>query len=324
MKRLISITLAIGLILLTPFYSGATSKTTTTITNPSLPKLPTISTGLESIISNSVPLTNVTDFDQKTLHTATQIQPYTFTLEEKDFATNQWQKYVTSIYVQATDINYIISILYADGSIMQSIVNSPEDLEKLYLATNQSNEEIKKNAAEKPDSTFTSFYKSIYEKKYELVYDDIKYAYTELGKYALAEKYPALLNKIYDSHQVYRKGLFYILTSSVYPSGNKVSYVSSSIANIEKQMNKLNDETAKLLIDNKLIKAPVVVAPVTVKYYAVVIFSNKTYVLSTFTTEAEAKAYLLKMIKSDNKAVVKVTKNADEANTLIKGLKPKK
>lgn len=286
---------------------------------------------LTEMLKTATPKPDDSNFSKSLLHTATTVSPFQYELYPADFATNRWQKYVTSIFVQATDISFIVSTIYADGSLVQTNISALEEVQQLIEAAQLSNDTIRAASVEKPDKTFLAFYTEVYLKSYEKMLTGTLIPYNVISKYNLAEKAPQLMNTLIDTYDVYKKGSFYLLTTSVFPSGNRSTYVSSSLDGLEKQLNKIAEQNQKLLIENKLIAAPTAKAPVLAakpaaapQFYVVIFNADKTYSLKIFATAKAASAYMADYTKANKKVTVKIAKNKDELLKMTKGLKEKK
>lgn len=328
MKPLIALTLVLSLSISNAY---AYTANTPVIASTQTSNTTLLNTNLSELLKTTTPEVDEASFSKLVLHTATNITPLQYELYPADFATNKWQKYVTSIYLQSTDVSFIMSMIYADGSLVQSNINSLEAYDKIKAETIAQNDAIRAASVEKPDKTFLPFYTDVYLKSYEKLMGATLIPYAVLNKYNLSEKAPLLLNNIVDSYQVYKKGSFYLLSTTVYPSGNQTTYVSSAIEGIQKQLNTLIEVNQKNLIDNKIIAAPVAKAPVlaakppvTVQFYVIIFNKDKTYTLKMYPTEKAAKEYLSDYVKKNKQANVKIAKNKDELLKLTKGLKEKK
>lgn len=271
------------------------------------------------------------DFAKEFLHNAKNFEPYVFELTEKDFATSKWQKYVTAVYAQATDINYYVSTLYADGSLKQVIMLSTEEVQAAIDEAAKSNEAIRQESIDKPDASFTGFYAKVNQAPWLLIDEKELVTYQFLSKNDVRNNYPDLIDKLTNTFKLYQKGSFYILMTTTYPSGTWSSIVSSSTAELDTALGKMIAKNNELLIGAKLMEAPkpVEVKPVVVEksavaakvYYVLLINKDKTYTVKEFKTVAEAKKFQTANIKKYGKANVlyfDLKKSLDAATAKLK------
>lgn len=327
MKKLIALCLVVALVLGNVSFAAGKAPKSTSVTPPAT----TVKAPVNFKIGEAKDAS--ADFTKEFLHTAKNFEPYVFELVEEDFATSKWQKYVSAIYVQATDINYYVSTLYADGALKQVIVLTSEDVQKIIDEAMASNDAIRAESKEKPDANFTPFFKSVYQAPWMLVDEKELITYKALAKYDIPNLYPDLIDKLFNSYKVYQKGSFYILMTSNYPSGIFNSVVSSSTAELDTTLGKIIANNNELLIGAKLMEAPkpVVVEkpkvepakPVKV-YYVLVINKDKTYTIKEFKTVAEAKKYQTTYAKKLGKANVIYFDLKTDLNKTITKLKLKK
>ena len=251
------------------------------------------------------------DFSKETLHNAKNIEAYTFTPVEKDFATSKWQQYITGVYVQATDINYYVSTLYADGSLNQSIQLKAEEVQTIIDDAKKSNEALQIASAAKPELTYTAYFKSIYQAPWVLIDEDELVTYQFLSKYDIRNNYPTLIDLLTNTYKVYQKGGLYILMTTTFPAGIYTSKVTTSVAAVDETLGKMIASNNDLLIDAKLIAAPKPAAakPAEIKkpapaqklFYVLMINKSKTFVVKEFKTAADAKKFLTSKLSSYGK-----------------------
>lgn len=250
------------------------------------------------------------DFSKETLHNAKNIEAYTFTPVEKDFATSKWQQYITGVYVQATDINYYVSTLYADGSLKQSIQLKAEEVQTIIDDAKKFNEALQLESTTKPELTYTANYKKIYQAPWVLIDEDELVTYQFLSKYDIRNNYPGLIDLLTNTYKVYQKGSLYILMTTTFPAGTYNSKVTTSVAALDETLGKMVASNNDLLINAKLIAAPKPVvkaaevkkpAPVQKLFYVLMINKSKTFVVKEFKTAAEAKKFLASKLSSYGK-----------------------
>lgn len=302
MKKLISLFLIASLIFSSvSFAAGGKPKPTATTLAPTVT---TAKTPVNFKLNESKDVS--TDFAKTFLHTAKNFEPYVFELTEADFATNKWQKYVAAVYVQATDVNYFVSTLYADGALKQVILLTSTDVQTVLDDAKKTNEEIRAESIAKPDASFTPFFKNVYQAPWMLIDEKALITTQFMTKNDIQNKYPDLLNILSDNYRVIKKGSFYILMTTTYPTGTWNSLVSSSTTEIDVALGKFIAKNNDLLLAAKLIEAPKpVVKPNVVPaklYYVLLINKDKTYTIKEFKTVDEAKKFHTASVKKYGKA----------------------
>lgn len=338
MKKFMSLVLIASLVLGNISFAAATvppKAPVPTVTPPPIAIKGPINFKLnEGIDSNA-------DFAKDFLHNAKNIEAYTFTLVEQDFATSKWQKYITAVYAQATDINYYVSVIFADGSLKQSIELSAEKVQAIIDEAKKSNEIIQLESQSKPDLKFIEFYTKVNQAPYLLLDEKALVTYEFLTKNDIQNNYPDLADLLVNNMKIYQKGSFYIMMTTTYPSGTWTSLVSSSTAELDTVIGKSIANNNEILINAKLMEMPipaaikpvvvpkkpvVVVKPIAPKpiFYVLLINKNKTFSLSEFKTEAEAKKFQTKSIKAYGKANVIFFNNKKMLDATIAKLKLKK
>lgn len=333
MKKLISLCL-VGALVLGNVSFAASNAPKPTSTTPPAPVITAVKPPTNFVIGEAKDASS--DFSKAFLHTAKNFEPYEFELTESDFATSKWQKYVAAVYIQATDVNYYVSTLYADGSLKQVVSLTSEDVQKIIDDAKTSNEAIKAESVSKPDASFTPFFKNVYQAPWMLISENDLITYKNLSKYDIPNMYPDLIDKLYNSFKVYKKGSFYILMIANYPLGTWSSVVSSATTELDTALGKTIAKNTELLVAAKLIEAPkpVVVdkqkvttpAPSKV-FYVLIINKDKTYTLKEFKTAEEAKKFQTLNAKKLGKANVlyfDVKANLDKTITKLKLKKSKK
>lgn len=264
--------------------------------------------------------------DKKQQQMSTTYNAYEFTPTEADFATNKWQKYISAVYVYATDVSFIVTTGFVDGRIEQKTSFDSTEVDKILSDAKASNEEIQALAASTPDNSFKAFYESVYKKNLIKLYTGEFYTIKALGAFNLDTKAPQLSNKIIADYNIYKKGNFYLVTWSEYPSFNQHSFVSSSISVINKQLSDIENANINLLVGAKLITKPVpAVVPkektTTPSFAVIILYSDKTYTITKFATKAEAEKYTVARAKLIGKANVLIVSTQAEIDKITKGLK---
>jgi hypothetical protein len=251
MKKLIS------LFLISSLAIGSASFAATDNTKPVTTPLATATpTNINESTKRVEPKVANSDFSKAFLHTAKNIQPYHFELAEKDFATSQWQKYVSDIYVQSTDINYYVSILFANGSLKQVILMTAEDVNALIDDAKVLNSNLQKEAHNKPEVKYTANFKAVYQASWQLIDEKDLISPQTISGLHLQDNYTELSGILINSCKIYKKGNLYILKTSVYPMGSWSSLTSEKLSDIDEALNKITTKNTKLLVDAKLIEAP--------------------------------------------------------------------
>jgi hypothetical protein len=338
MKKFMSLVLIATLVLGNiSFATVATPKVTAppTVAPPSLTVKVPVNFKLNEGIDSTA------DFSKEFLHNAKNIDAYTFPLVEKDFATSKWQKYITAVYTQSTDINYYVSVIFADGSLKQSIELSAEKVQAIIDEAKKSNEIIQLESQSKPDLKFIDFYTKVNQAPYLLLDEKALVTYEFLTKNDIQNNYPDMADLLVNNMKVYQKGSFYIMMTTTYPSGTWTSLVSSSTTELDTAIGKFIAKNNEILVNAKLIEMPkpvvikpvevpkkpvVIVKPVAPKltFYVLLIKKDKTFALNEFKTEAEAKKFQTNSIKAYGKANVIFFNNKKMLDDTIAKLKLKK
>lgn len=311
------------------FATAVTPITTIAPTTPIAPTKTFFDPTLKGALNQEVPSL----LDAKAQQLSTTFLPYEFTPQESDFATNKWQKYIKAVYVYATDVSFIITIGYVDGRIEQKTSLDSAEVAKILADAKSSNEEIQAAALALPDDSFKAFYETVYSQPYVKLFTGEFIPFKTLSNYKLQEKAPALVNAIIADYTLYKRGSFYVLTWSEYPSFNQHSLVSSSLSVIQKQLVDIDANNTNLLVNAKIIAKPATTvtkpAPVPAQpsFTVISLYSDKTYTITTFKTKAEADKYAAAQVKIVGKNNVKTVSAQAEIDKIIKGLKvraPKK
>lgn len=299
-----------------PVYSFATSMT------PITPVKTYMDASLKGALNQDVPDL----LDKKQQQLSTTYNAYEFSPTEADFATNKWQKYISAVYVYATDVSFIITTGYVDGRIEQKTSFDSAEVDKVLSDAKANNEELQAAAASTPDNSFKVFYESVYKKNLVKLYTGEFYTIKALAAFSLDAKAPQLLNKIIADYTIYKKGNFYLVTWSEYPSFNQHSFVSSSTSVINKQLSDIENANTNLLVDAKLITKPVTaVVPKektpTPSFAVIILYSDKTYTITKFATKAEAEKYTVAQAKLIGKANVLIVSTQADIDKITKSLK---
>lgn len=266
--------------------------------------------------------------DKKQQHLSATYSSYEFTPTEADFATNKWQKYISAVYVYATDVSFIITTGYVDGRIEQKTSFDSSEVEKALADAKTNNEVIRDAAISAPDNNFKAFYETVYQQKLIKLYTGEFISLKTLSGYNLSVKAPELQNKLMADYNIYKKGNFYLVTWSEYPSFNQHSLVSSSVNVINKQLQDLEAANNTLLIDAKLMAKPAVNTavkpkPATPSFTVISLYPDKTYTIMKFASKAEADKYASAQVKIVGKGNVKTVSSQAEIDKLVKNLKLK-
>lgn len=216
MKKAISACIAAAL-LLTPAAFAADNKTPGKAA-PVKPPAVTVAPSMNYLKTYAPQLAN-NDFSKATLHTAKQIDPYTFALNPADFATEKWAQYVTAVYVQATDIHYCVSTLYADGNLKQQVVFKTQDIEQHMAEAKINNEALRKLALDKPIQSFTVNYKDIYLAPWQLIDEKELVDYKQITEKVLNTDASDSKVDLTQSYKLYKKGKSYVLVLSQASNG---------------------------------------------------------------------------------------------------------
>ena len=316
MKKFMSLVLIASLVLGNiSFATVTTPKTAPISTSPPTALKAPVNFKLNVGVDSSA------DFSKEFLHNAKNFEPYNFALVEKDFATSKWQKYITAVYTQSTDLYYYVSVIFADGSLKQSIELSAEKVQVTIDEAKKSNEIIQLESQSKPDLKFIEFFTKVNQAPYLLLDEKTLVTYEFLTKNDIQNNYPDIHDLLVNNMKLYQKGSFYIMMTTTYPSGTWKSLVSSSTTELDTAFGKIIAQNNEIMVNAKLIEMPklVVIKPVEVPkkpvvvlkpvapkpfFYVLVINKNKTFSLSEFKTESDAKKFQTKSIKEYGKANV--------------------